>query len=311
MKHPVFYQLTLRTVALLCPLLALFLIAGCVANPSSTQTDTTPGWELQWSDEFDGAVNSALDTNNWIYDVGTGYPNGPANWGTGEVGSTTDSTENVYLDGNGNLVIKAIHTGSTATAGWTSGRIETVRSDFQPPAGKMLAVEARIQLPDVTGAEAQGYWPAFWMLGEPYRGNYWNWPGIGEFDILENINGKNTWYGTLHCGVSPGGPCNETTGIGGNASGFSPSLQSDYHLYRLEFDKSISPEQLRWYVDGELRHNVKANQVDATTWENATNHGFFIILNLAIGGGWPGSPTSKTVSGKFMLVDYVRVYTSQ
>ena len=149
------------------------------------------------------------------------------------------------------------------------------------------------------------------MLGAPFRGNYWNWPSIGEFDIMENINGQNTWYGTLHCGVNPGGPCNETTGIGANASGFSPSLQTSYHVYRLEFDKSVSPQQLRWYVDGVQRHTVNATQVDATTWDNATNHGFFVIFNLAIGGGWPGAPTTKTASGKYMLVDYVRVYYSQ
>ena len=89
---------------------------------------------------------------------------------------------------------------------------------------------------------------------------------------------------------------------------WSPTLQAAYHTYRMEFDKTLSPQEIRWYVDGTLIHTVKANQVDATTWTNATNHGFFIILNVAIGGGWPGSPTGKTVSGVPMLVDYVRVY---
>ncbi|MBA4493895.1 family 16 glycosylhydrolase [Paenactinomyces guangxiensis] len=265
-----------------------------------------PGWTLQFSDDFNGASGTGVDRAKWIYDIGHGYPGGPANWGTGEIEFMTDSTNNVYQDGSGHLVIKAIRDSS---GGWTSGRIETQRTDFQPPPGGVMRVEASIRLPNVTGAAAQGYWPAFWMLGEPYRGNYWNWPGIGEIDILENVNGANTVWGTLHCGVSPGGPCNETSGIGGSQSGFSPSLQSAYHRYTIEWDRSVSPEQIRWYVDGSHFHTVNANQVDATTWANATNHGFYIILNLAIGGGWPGNPTSSTASGASMSIDYVAVWT--
>lgn len=296
---------------LLFSLSLMTLLIGLQAGSAVAKPLTALTWTLQWSDEFNAAANSKLNSSDWIYDIGTSYPGGPANWGTGEVESNTNNIANVYQNGTGSLVIKAIHTGRIPGTGWTSGRVETVRSDFQPAAGKAMAVEARIQLPNVTGTQAQGYWPAFWMLGAPFRGNYWNWPGIGEFDILENINGQNTWYGTLHCGVNPGGPCNETSGIGANASGFSPSLQTAYHVYRFEFDKSVSPQQLRWYVDGVQRHTVNASQVDATTWSNATNHGFYVILNLAIGGGWPGAPTTKTASGKFMLVDYVRVYYSQ
>jgi beta-glucanase (GH16 family) len=263
-------------------------------------------WVLVWSDEFNGT--GGVDTGDWMYDTGTGYPGGPSNWGTGEVEVMSSSTANVFQS-EGSLNIRAIHTGANPTTGWTSGRIETVRTDFQPPASGMMAVEARIRLPDVTGAAAQGYWPAFWMLGAPFRGDYWNWPGVGEIDIMENINGLNQWWGTLHCGTSPGGPCNETTGIAATMPGFSPSLQSAFHTFRMEFDKSVSPQQIRWYVDGVQRHIVTSDQVDLTTWNNATDHGFFIILNLAIGGVWPGNPTASTVSGGTMLVDYVRVYT--
>jgi len=267
-----------------------------------------PGWNLVFSDDFTGSAGTGVDRSKWIYDIGHGYPGGPANWGTGEIEYMTDSTNNVYQDGAGNLVIKAIR---DANGNWTSGRIETQRSDFQPPPGGVMRVEASVQLPNVTGAAAQGYWPAFWMLGEPFRGNYWNWPGIGEIDILENVNGANTVWGTFHCGVSPGGPCNETSGIGGSRSGFSPSLQSAFHTYAIEWDRSTSPEQIRWYVDGQHYHTVSANQVDAATWNNATNHGFFVILNLAIGGGWPGNPTASTASGAFMKVDYVAVWNKQ
>ncbi len=260
-------------------------------------------WTQQWADEFNGS--GAVSGSNWIYDLGHCYPGCPAaNWGTGEIAAHTNSTANVNQTG-GHLAITPLRDGS---GNWTSGRIETQRTDFQPPAGGAMAIEASIQVPNVTGAAAQGYWPAFWTLGAPFRGVYTNWPGVGEIDILENINGTNTVYGTLHCGVSPGGPCNETTGLGGSRAGASPSLQAAYHTYRMEFDKSVSPQQLRWYLDGVLYHTVNATQVDATTWNNATNHGFFIILNVAIGGGWPGNPTASTVSGIPMNVDYVRVY---
>jgi beta-glucanase (GH16 family) len=242
-----------------------------------------------------------------MYDTGTGYPGGPANWGTGEVQTYTNNQVNVFQE-DGFLHIRALHSGINPVQGWTSGRIETVKADFQPPAGGGLAVEARIQLPTLGGAAAQGYWPAFWMLGAPYRGNYWNWPGVGEIDILENINGLNQWWGALHCGTNPGGPCSEPSGIGTSQAGFSPGLQESFHTYRMEFDKSVTPQQLRWYVDGTQRFMVSANQVDATTWNEATNHGFFILLNVAIGGGWAGNPASATASGGTMLVDYVRVY---
>jgi hypothetical protein len=115
-------------------------------------------------------------------------------------------------------------------------------------------------------------------------------------------------WATLHCGVAPGGPCNEFQGLGNNRSGFSPSLQADFHTYSIEWDRSVSPQQLRWYVDGAQFHSVSQNQVDATTWANATNHGFYLILNVSVGGDWPGGPTAATASGQSMFVDYVAVY---
>ncbi|MFE6650411.1 glycoside hydrolase family 16 protein, partial [Nocardioides sp. NPDC057772] len=281
---------------------------GQASEASEASEPGTPaGWTKVWSDDFTGAAGSRINTNDWIYDIGHSYPGGAPNWGTGEIAYHTDSTQNVYQDGGGNLVIKPIRDGA---GNWTSGRIETKRTDFQPPAGGVLRVESRIQMPNVTGAAAQGIWPAFWMLGAPFRGNYWNWPGIGEIDIMENVNGANQVWGTLHCGTSPGGPCNETTGLGGTLQGCPGSTcQSSFHTYAMEWDRSTSPQQIRFYVDNTHYHTVRSDQVDATTWNNATNHGFFIILNVAIGGGWPGNPTAATASGVPMLVDYVAVYS--
>jgi hypothetical protein len=127
---------------------------------------------LVWSDEFNGS--GVLGANNWRYDIGTSYPGGPSNWGTGELEEMSDSLDNVYQSG-GYLNIRALHVGSTPGLGWTSGRVETQRTDIQAPTNGALAVEASIRLPTLGSAEAQGYWPAYWMLGASYRGNYWNW----------------------------------------------------------------------------------------------------------------------------------------
>ncbi|MFL6112837.1 MAG: 1,3-beta-glucanase, partial [Catenulispora sp.] len=144
------------------------------------------GWTQIFADDFTGAANSRVG-GNWRYDTGTGYPGGPQNgFGTSEAETMTDSSANVAQDGSGNLKITALRGGPT---GWTSGRIETNRDDFRPPAGGKLRVEARLRLPQT--ADPSGYWPAFWMLGTPYRANPWGWPGVGEIDIMENVNGLN------------------------------------------------------------------------------------------------------------------------
>ncbi|GLY17069.1 endo-1,3-beta-glucanase [Kineosporia sp. NBRC 101677] len=262
------------------------------------------GFTTVWSDDFNGSANTLPSSANWIFDIGHNYPGGAANWGTGEIAYHTNSTQNVSLDGSGNLRI----TPRRDSAGnWTSARIETQRTNFAAPAGGVVRFESRIQLPNVTGAAAQGIWPAFWSLGEAFRGNYTNWPGVGEIDVLENVNGQNTVYGTLHCGVAPGGPCNEFSGLSGSRANLNPSPQAGFHTYAVELDRSTSPEQLRWYVDGQQFFSVNANQMDATTWNNATHHGFFLILNVAVGGSWPGPPTAQTASGVPMIVDYVTV----
>ncbi|MEU4654724.1 glycoside hydrolase family 16 protein [Streptomyces sp. NPDC023723] len=293
--------------------LGLAVAGATLAAPDADASAPTPpsGWTQLFLDDFNGSAGSGVSTANWQYATGTSYPGGAANWGTGEVETMTSATNNVSLDGSGNLRITPLR---DASGNWTSGRIETNRTDFQPPAGGKLSVESRIQMPNVTGAAAKGYWPAFWMLGAPFRGNYWNWPGVGELDIMENVQGLNTVWATMHCGTNPGGPCNETTGIGGSTACPGSTCQSGFHTYRMEWDRSTSVEQIRFYVDGVNYHTVRADQMDATTWANATNHGFFVILNVAMGGGFPGAfgggPDSGTVPGHPMLVDYVQVLSA-
>ncbi|GAA3607856.1 glycoside hydrolase family 16 protein [Kineosporia mesophila] len=272
--------------------------------PASTVAASADGFSTVWSDDFDGTKGTSPSSDNWLFDIGHSYPGGADGWGTGEIEEMTDSTANAGLDGNGNLNITPVR---DASGHWTSSRIETQRTNFAAPEGGVVRFESRIQLPDVIGDEAQGIWPAFWSLGEDFRGTYNNWPGIGEVDVMENVNGQNTVYGTLHCGTAPGGVCNESTGRGGSRTGFSTRLQSGFHTYAVELDRSGETEELRWYVDGEQYHTVTEAEVGADVWEKATDHGFFLILNVAVGGGWPGSPTTATASGRPMTVDYVKV----
>jgi beta-glucanase (GH16 family) len=298
-----------RTAAAAALAFAL-LVAGCGHRGAGGGTPAPAGWKVVWSDTFDGPANSPLSRKEWRYDVGVSYPGGAQNWGTAEVERMTDSTQNVYLDGQGHLAIKPIR---DAAGAWTSGRVETERTDFAAPTGGQLRVEASLRQPDVTGPEAAGYWPAFWLLGGPARPvGASNWPHIGEWDVMESVNGRDSVWQTFHCGDPVGGPCKETNGIG---SGELPchGCRAGWHTYAIEYDRSVTPEQLRWFVDGKNTFTVKADQVDQTTWENANHHGFFVILNVAIGGVFPakfgGGPTPATRSGVPMVIDKVTVST--
>jgi beta-glucanase (GH16 family) len=299
---------------LLAGVAGLAVVAASVAvvrDAGASVPPTPPGWTQLFADDFNGAANTGVNTGNWLYDVGTGYPGGAGNWGTGEVETMTSSTQNVFQDGAGHLVIRPVRDGA---GHWTSGRIETQRTDFAAPAGGKLRFEASLQQPNVSGAAAAGYWPAFWSMGAAARPvGATNWPGVGEIDMMEDINGLSSEFGTLHCGVAPGGPCNEFTGLGSGQRGCG-GCQTGFHTYAMELDRSISPEQIRWYLDGNNFFTVNANQVDANTWNNATHHGFFMILNVAMGGSFPGAfgggPTGATQSGVPMIVDYVAAYTT-
>ncbi|RKE23653.1 carbohydrate-binding protein [Streptomyces sp. TLI_171] len=301
----------LRTAFAALAAAALLAAAAGAAERADASVPSPAGWTQVFADDFTGPAGSGVNTANWRYTTGTGYPGGPAGFGTGEVETMTASAANVALDGAGNLRITPVR---DAAGNWTSGRIETNRQDFQPPAGGKLKVEARLQMPNVTGAAAKGYWPAFWMLGDGYRGNWWNWPSIGEIDIMENVQGINNEWATMHCGTSPGGPCNEKNGIGGQKACTPGTCQNGFHTYGMEWDRSTSPEQVRFYLDGVQFHSVSSAQMDAATWAAATHHGFFIILNVAMGGEFPaafgGGPDAGTASGVPMTVDYVGVWQS-
>jgi beta-glucanase (GH16 family) len=277
------------------------------ATPAATtkKPPATPaGFSLTWSDAFTGSAGTGLNRSTYKYDTGTGT------FGTGEIETMTDSTRNVFHDGQGHLVLRALHSGSDPGKGWTSGRFETQSSSFGAAKGGVVRIEASIEQPKVTKANGAGYWPAFWMLGKGLRTGG-AWPDIGEVDILEDVNGRSSVFGTLHCGVNPGGACNESSGLGSGEKACS-GCQTGFHTYAVEIDRSTSPEQVRWSLDGHTYFTLSQSKVDAKAWADAIDHPFFIIFDLAMGGGFPGAfgggPTASTISGGAMKVDYVAVY---
>jgi hypothetical protein len=303
-------------IAALVPAAALVTTAG---NAAATTVPPPPtGWTTTFSDAFSSPSGSGVDSS-WTYDQGTQYTGTgcAANWGTGEVERNTNSTANVSEDGSGHLNITPVNSGGS----WTSGRLETVSSSFAAPAGGEMEVSASIKQP--SPGSGLGYWPAFWMLGAGFRASgagtsgtmtCSNWPAVGEVDVMEDVNALSEVAGTLHCGVNPGGPCNETTGSGSGLVACS-GCQTGYNTYSVIINRTnTANESITWYLNGTAYHTVTESQIGTSTWQAAVDHGFFLILDVAIGGGFPNgvcncsTPTSATSPGAAMSVGYVAVY---
>lgn len=257
--------------------------------PPASPPASPPAWTLAWSDEFDGPPGSPINAANWIAETG-GH-----GWGNQERQYYTARPENVSLDGAGNLVIKALaEPSNTPYQCWygaclyTSGRIIS-KGRFETMYGRF---EARIRIP-----RGQGIWPAFWMLGNDI--DRVGWPQCGEIDVMENIGREpRIVHGTIHGPGYSGG-----SGIGGSYSLGSSDFSEDFHVFAIEWALG----ELRWLVDDkEFRRTTPANLPSGTTW--VFDHPFFLLLNVAVGGVWPGDPNASTVFPQQMLVDYVRVY---
>jgi beta-glucanase (GH16 family) len=246
--------------------------------------------KLAWSDEFSGPDGASPDSSKWTYDAGG---NG---WGNNELEYYTNRTQNAQIKG-GNLVVtaqKETYTGSDGvTRNYTSARLKT-QGLFSQAYGRF---EARIRIP-----AGQGMWPAFWMLGNDITSN--GWPKCGEIDIMEDIGKEpGTVHGSLH-GPSTIGRTSDTTAPFSLPAG--QNFADDFHLYAVEWE----PNTIRFYVDASLYATFNSSQWPAGgTW--VFDHPFFIILNVAVGGDWPGPPDGTTVFPQQMLVDYVRVYSKQ
>ena len=287
-------------LAVLAPIVAMLSAAAFTAPAAAAAPGPPSGWSTVFNDDFNGSSGSG-PSGNWKFDTGSGT----ATFGnTGEVETATDSPANVHLDGSGNLDITALNSGGA----WTSGRIQTTSANVGAPAGGKLEVAASIQQP--SPSSGLGYWPAFWMLGPG------QWPENGEIDIMEDVNALSEVAGTIHCGTSPGGPCNEGTGIGSGLRACG-GCQSGFHTYSMILDRTnTSAESITFYLDGSAYYSVSESQVGTSTWQAAFDHNLSIILDLAMGGVFPDpvcgctTPTGSTSSGGTMSVDYVAAYTT-
>jgi hypothetical protein len=285
-------------MALLGACLSAVVTAAAIRAPAAHAETVPPppaGWTTVFGDDFAGAAGSPPSAANWFYDIGTGF-------GTGEIEQTTSSTANSFLDGSGHLVLKAINNGGT----WTSARLESTRDDFQAPPGGKLEMTASIRQPNP--ASGLGYWPAFWALGSPMRAGG-GWPASGEIDMMEDVNGLNQASQTLHDAAnSPGHgliACPDT----------SSTCQTGYHTYSVIIDRTnTSAESLQFLMDGRVESTITQASVGTAAWQQAIDHGFFIIWDLAMGGNYPNgicncnTPTAATTSGASMSVAYVAVY---
>ncbi len=243
------------------------------------------GYNLKWEDQFEGESLNRDDWNVELHDPG---------WVNNELQSYVDSPENIYLQ-DGNLVLKPVENMSEdGSVSYTSGRINTQhKHDF-----KYGLFEARVKVP-----EGQGFLPAFWMM--PTDENlYGQWPRCGEIDIMEVLgNNTDTSYGTIHYG----NPHSESQGSYTLDEG---SFSEEYHVFDVEWE----PGKISWYVDGKLIH-TEDNWYSATegqgeiTYPAPFDQPFYIILNLAVGGNWPGNPDDTTdIENSAYYIDYVKVY---
>jgi beta-glucanase (GH16 family) len=253
---------------------------------STPQAASKSKWILTWSDEFNAADGTPADSRKWTAETGG---NG---WGNNELEYYTTSLRNAHQE-RGSLLIQAIEEPYTGADGvrreYTSARLKT-QHKFSQAYGRF---EARIKMP-----QGDGMWPAFWMLGDDIGSA--QWPNCGEIDIVENIGIEpSTVHGTIH---GPG-----YSGAHGIGSPFRlPNhlrFSDDFHVFAVEWE----PEEIRFLVDDHLYATRRpADLPQGAKW--VYDHPFFIILNLAVGGTWPGNPDQATQFPQKMLVDYVRVY---
>lgn len=285
MHSPLLSRLATFGAYALVVLVVLFSRSNLVSKLRAAEAQSK-NWQLVWSDEFNRTHGSSVDPAKWTLETGG---NG---WGNNELQYYTNRNQNAHLQ-NGSLIIMASkekYTGNdNVSRDYTSARLKT-QTNFAQTYGRF---EARIKIPS-----GQGLWPAFWLLGDNIK--QVGWPNCGEIDIMENIGKEpSTVHGTVHGPGYSGG-----AGIGSAyALPTGQTVAENYHIYAVEWE----PNVVRWYMDNILYKTVTpADLPEGTTW--VYDHPFFILLNVAVGGGWPGNPDGTTDFPQRMLVDYVRVY---
>lgn len=276
----------------LCQIKWLAFFSTLAVALSFNATAQTNQWNIVWSDEFNG---TSIDTNKWTFDLGDNCPTN-CNWGNNEWEYYTRRTNNAYVS-NGYLHIVARQE-SYAGYNYTSARMKT-QFRYSWTYGRM---EARIQIP-----RGQGIWPAFWMLGTNILTA--GWPTCGEIDIMENIGNtsdQGTDHGTIHGpqNNSCGGDYNCYAGVGGTYTlPGGAALADAFHIYAVEW----TTNQIKWFLDShQFFTATPASLPPNSTWVFTQPQ--FFIMNVAVGGNWPGYPDATTVFPQQMVVDYVRVY---
>ncbi|GAB1340517.1 hypothetical protein ACE1SV_71070 [Streptomyces sp. E-15] len=264
------------------------LVASAVLGPARAEPSADPGGEATatFSDTFDGPAGSAVDSSKWTLETGDNVNNHERQY-------YTSGAKNAALDGQGHLVITAREENPSGYQCWygsceyTSARLNT--------AGKFSAkyghVEARMKIP-----RGQGMWPAFWMLGTSGGG----WPDSGEVDVMENV-GKNpsAVYGTIHGpGYSGSGGIGDSYSLPGGGA-----FADAFHTYAIDW----APDSISWSVDGKVYQRRTPDDLGGKNW--VFNAPFFLILNLAVGGDWPGEPDGSTQFPQQLVVDSVSVTT--
>jgi beta-glucanase (GH16 family) len=256
-------------------------LAPLTAGNISTNAPAGGNWTLVWSDEFNQPDGAAPDSAKWGNDIGG------KGWGNHELEYYTSQTNNARIE-DGKLVIEARQESSGGN-NYTSARLQT-RGKWSWTHGR---IEARIKVP-----RGQGLWPAFWMLGTNM--NAAGWPACGEIDIMENLGREpGMIHGTVHGpGYSGGGGIGAPFMLPGGAA-----FADDFHVFAVECETN----RVRWFVDDQPYFTVTPASIPlGAQW--VFNQPKFLLLNLAVGGGWPGDPDRTTTFPQRLLVDYVRVY---
>ncbi|HEV2474338.1 MAG TPA: glycoside hydrolase family 16 protein [Chthonomonadales bacterium] len=262
-----------------CWMVAATLALGIRSQPFHHAPDKAR-WSLVWSDEFSGPAGAAPDPKYWTYDIGG---NG---WGNQELEYYTGDRANSYLDGKGHLIIEARRQ-QKGGRDYTSARLKT-QGLFSHGYGRF---EARIKIP-----YGQGIWPAFWLLGDNIGSV--GWPRCGEMDIMENIGKEpDKVHGSVH---GPGYDFTRTYQLPQQVA-----FYRNYHVYGVQW----TPDQIQFSVDGNVYGAYhKSDLAAGQSW--VFDKPIFILLNVAVGGNWPGSPNATTRFPQKMLVDWVRIYSA-
>ena len=271
------------------------LVCSCSSAPIVSTAATTT-WIQVWSDEFDGAAGARIDSTKWRYETADGCREGICGWGNNEKEYYTDASENIALNGQGQLTIVARRApaGLTCYYGpclYTSAKV-TTRGKMPVAPGR---VEARIRLP-----AGQGLWSAFWMLGHDHPAT--PWPKCGELDVMENRGSEPTTtsaavHGPGYSGATPFAHARRLE---------RGTFSDDFHTFAVEWDS----RHVRFFVDDSAHYGITRDALEKFG-ESVLDKPYFLILNLAVGGTFDGDPRSDAIFPATLLVDYVRVYVRQ